>query len=220
MARSRMRMRYIDPQSIINRTWWLLMLEGLLAAAFGLGMLYDPGAPFARLSLIVAAFWMLGGLFDMFGGLFKYGADPDWWVGFVTGLCGIVAGAVLFAHAAALLGGPAVVGGRTLAAPIALGAGFITTIAGLFNFFAAIRQRRLIEAEGAITLWGLIQFAIGAWFASTPLFAEVLTLIAIVATFAIIGGIALTVFGFRMKWFRGDSGPSTPIGGSSRRRES
>jgi uncharacterized membrane protein HdeD (DUF308 family) len=214
-----MRMQYIDPKSIINRTWWLLMLEGLLAAAFGLGMLYDPGAPFARLSLIVAAFWMLGGLADMFGGLFKYGADPDWWVGFVTGLLGIIGGAILFAHAAALQGGPPIVGGRALPAPIALGVGLTVACAGLFNFVAAIRQRSLIDAEGAITLWGLIQLAVGAWFASTPLFAEVLTLIAIVATFSIIGGIALTVFGFRMKWFRGDSGTSAPLSGGSRRRE-
>jgi uncharacterized membrane protein HdeD (DUF308 family) len=211
-------MNYIDPKSIINRTWWLLMVQGVLAALFGLAVLYDPGALFARIALVVAAFWMLGGLSDMFGGMFKYGADPDWWTGFVTGLLGVVCGGVLLAHAGAVVTSPPGIGGRNLAAPIMLGVGLGATLSGLINVAAAVRLRARIDAESAIVLWGVIQLMVGAWFASAPVFAELLTLIAIVATISIIAGMSLSVFGFRMKWIKGDGGGGGPVSTGSRRR--
>ena len=210
-------MNYIDPQSIINRSWWLLMLQGALAALFGLAVLFDPGAQFVRIAVFVAAFWMLGGLFDMFGGLFRYGADPDWWIAFVAGFIGIGCGAILLTHAGALLTGPPAPGGRMLAAPIALGTGLGATVAGLANLAAGVRLRARTEAGSM--LWGLLQMIVGAWLAGAPVIYDVLTVIAVVGTFAIIGGISLAVFGFRMKWVRGGGGGSAPMSGGSRRRE-
>src|SRR6185436_21057069 len=112
-------------------------------------------------------------------------------------------GAIMLAHAGALLTGPPAAGGRMLAAPIAVGTGLGAMVAGLANLAAGVRLRARVDSEAATMLWGLIQLVVGAWIAGAPLIYDVLTVIAVVGTFAIIGGISLTVFGFRMKWMRG-----------------
>jgi hypothetical protein len=91
-------------------------------------------------------------------------------------------------------------------------------VSGLANLVGGSRLRARIDAEAAIVLWGLIQFLVGAWIAASPLLYEVLTVTAGLATFTIIAGISLSVFGFRMKWMRGGGGGSSPMSGGSRRR--
>src|SRR6202043_2545935 len=78
------------------KCWWLLLLRGITAIAFGVLAFIWPGLTFVTLVLLFGAFAIVDGVIALaaaFSGLAK--PFPTWWL-VVVGLLGIVAGIVTF----------------------------------------------------------------------------------------------------------------------------
>jgi uncharacterized membrane protein HdeD (DUF308 family) len=75
--------------------WWLVLLEGIVAAIIGLFLLTAPGATLFVLVQVLGIFWLVGGLLR----IISIFIDTSLWGWkLVGGVLGIVAGIVLLQH--------------------------------------------------------------------------------------------------------------------------
>ena len=85
--------------SELAENWWLLLLRGLAAIAFGLITFFWPGITLVALTYLWGAYALVDGVvaiwaaFNASGG----GAGPRWWLG-LSGVVSILAGIVAFAY--------------------------------------------------------------------------------------------------------------------------
>lgn len=131
------------------RHWWLLLLRGLLAIAFGAMALAWPGPTAAALVLLLGAYLAVDGVFGLLDCIRHWGLLHDRWLWLLEALLSLVAGTV------ALL----VPGLTALALLMVIAAWSIA--AGLLRIALAIRLRKLIEGEWRLALGGLLSIAFG-----------------------------------------------------------
>src|SRR5215212_6620715 len=75
--------------------WWLVLLEGIVAAILGLFLLSAPGATLFVLIQVLGIFWLVGGLFRIVS-IFLDSSLWGWKL--VGGVLGILAGIVVLQH--------------------------------------------------------------------------------------------------------------------------
>jgi uncharacterized membrane protein HdeD (DUF308 family) len=75
--------------------WWLVLLEGIVAAILGLFLLTAPGATLFVLIQVLGIFWLVGGLFRIVS-IFLDSSLWGWKL--VGGVLGILAGIVVLQH--------------------------------------------------------------------------------------------------------------------------
>ena len=75
--------------------WWLVLLEGIVAAILGLFLLTAPGATLFVLIQVLGIFWLVGGLFRIVS-IFLESSLWGWKL--VGGVLGILAGIVVMQH--------------------------------------------------------------------------------------------------------------------------
>ena len=78
-------------REVVSKKWWVLLLRGLAAIAFGLMAFAWPGLTLASLVLLWGAWALADGLLALFGGV-----SDKWWVSALIGLAGITAGICTF----------------------------------------------------------------------------------------------------------------------------
>ena len=110
--------------------WWVLLLNGLISAAFGIAAFYYyPGLSLA-FAVVWTSWWLLlGGLLGIWIGMMERSAGMPWGWTVTIGILGIVAAVFAFASPPA-----------TIAALLGLIAAFATTT-GVFLLAAAFRAR-------------------------------------------------------------------------------
>ena len=82
--------------SILSRSWWLLVLRGLAALAFGILTWVMPGISLASLVLLFGAYSMADGIFCLWSALAGPKNHESWWVLLLGGLLGIGVGVLTF----------------------------------------------------------------------------------------------------------------------------
>src|SRR5215510_4189859 len=81
----------------LARHWWVFLLRGLVAIAFGLVGFFYPGATLITFILFYGVFALADGVFAVVSAVRgKEGMGPRWWLTLI-GILGIVAGLVSFA---------------------------------------------------------------------------------------------------------------------------
>lgn len=147
---------------LIGRSWWVLLVYGLLGVIFGLFALARP------LAAATAMVWAIGvlalaegvvSLFAAFSG--KIAVSKGWMLVYavLSILFGIVAVVNPVAAAGALL--------------LYLAAWLI--VAGIYRIIFAIRVREEIKGEWLIALSGLLSIALGVLFVISPLTGLIVT---------------------------------------------
>jgi len=165
--------------------WWVLLLRGLVAIAFGLLAFARPGITIAALVLLWGAYALVDGIFELVAGIrAKYGSL------ILLGILGIAAGIVTFTW-------PAITA-ITLLYIIA----FWAIVAGVMQIMAAIRLRKEIEGEFLWILSGLCTVILGVLLIASP-GAGALAVITLIAGFAIAWGLLLVILAFRLKGHAG-----------------
>lgn len=93
-----------------DTTFWWLLVRGILALAFGLVMLFLPGAGAAALSVIIGIWLILDGITGCGVAVQRRRAGRRWGMPLFGGIVAILAGVVLVVlpYAAAVVGGLAV----------------------------------------------------------------------------------------------------------------
>ncbi|MER6947315.1 HdeD family acid-resistance protein [Nonomuraea sp. NPDC000554] len=168
----------------IARTWWLILVRGILALIFGVLALVWPGLTLLALVILFGAYALVSGIFALFAA-FKHGVKSRAWL-ILSGILGIVAGILAFVWP-----------GITSLALLYVVA-FWALFSGVSEVIAGIALREMITNEWTLIVGGILSVIFGILLIIWP-GAGLLTLVWLLGIFAILYGIAMVVLSFRVK---------------------
>ena len=161
--------------------WWVLLLRGLLAIAFGLLTFARPGITIVVLVLFWGAYALVDGIFEVIAGV-----RAKWGSLIFLGILGIGAGIVTFMWP-----------GITAVVLLYIIA-FWAIVAGVMQIAAAIRLRKEVTGEWLWILSGVCMVILGGLLISRP-GAGAVSVVWLIASFAIAWGALLVMLSFRLK---------------------
>jgi uncharacterized membrane protein HdeD (DUF308 family) len=167
------------------RSWWTFIVRGVLAILFGLICLFFPPVAIIALATLFG-FWLL---LDGFSGLavaWQMRNKGGWWLPLLEGIAGLIAGFL------------AIVWPTITALVLVLFVGFWAIVTGAFEIWAAIRLREQIKGEFWMGLAGAISVLFGIYVIIFP-GAGILSVLWLIAIFAIAFGISLIGLGWRLR---------------------
>ncbi|HMA34553.1 MAG TPA: HdeD family acid-resistance protein [Chloroflexia bacterium] len=171
----------------LTRNWWIPLIRGIAAILFGIVALVWPGATLGVLILFFGAYALVDGVFAFVGGLTAAGTDAGLrWALVLTGLAGILVGLITFFW-------PGITATVLLAFIIAW-----AVVTGIFEIVAAIRLRAVIANEWLYILSGVASVAFGVLALIYPN-SGALSIIWLIGFYAIVAGVALVGFAFRVR---------------------
>jgi uncharacterized membrane protein HdeD (DUF308 family) len=172
---------------ILARRWWMIMLRGVFAVLFGLLAIIWPGITVLALVLLWGAYTLVDGVIEVGVALSQRSAPKEHrWIHGLLGLLGIAAGVVAF------------VWPQITALILLLIIAFWALVAGVLQIVAAIRLRKEITNEWFLGLSGAVCVILGVLLIVQPAEGAIGLVIAI-ATFAIVWGLSLILFGLRLR---------------------
>jgi uncharacterized membrane protein HdeD (DUF308 family) len=173
---------------ILRRTWWVLLLRGLVAIGFGGLILFQPAISLAALVLLFGAYALADGILGVWTGIAGREKHQDWWVLLLVGLLGIGVGLMTF-----------IAPGVTAVALL-----FYISIwaigTGVLQIVAAVHLRKEIKGEWLLILCGLVSVAFGVLMMARP-GVGAMSLLWMIATYAIALGVVLVMFAFEARAF-------------------
>jgi len=170
----------------LSRNWGWIVLRGVTAVLFGLLAIAWPAMTLTVLVLLWGAYALVDGVFALMTA-FKVKVDgKPMWPLVVLGLFGIAAGVLTFLWP-----------GITAIALLALIATW-AIVTGVLEIVAAVRLRKLIANEWMMGLAGALSVVFGVLMVWKPQ-AGALAVILLIAWYAILFGVILTMLGFRLK---------------------
>ena len=180
---------------ILSRNWWLLLLRGIAAIAFGILTWIYPGLTVAVLVLLFGAYCLVDGVLGVWSAITGRKEHDDWWILLLVGLLGIGVGILTF-----MAPGLTAIG---LLFYIAVWA--IAT--GVLEIIAAIRLRKQIEGEWMLILGGIVSVIFGVLLMAQP-GAGADAVVWLIAAYAVLFGILLVILAFKAKNFGGSLAPA------------
>jgi uncharacterized membrane protein HdeD (DUF308 family) len=177
----------------LAKNWWLILLRGICAIAFGVLTFIWPGVSLLTLILLYGAFVLADGIFALAAAITGSTATPRWWLA-VVGLLGIAAGAMTFLWP----GLTAIV----LQVFIACWAVAI----GVMQIIGAIQLRKEIRDEWLLIAGGALSIVFGIILLTQPRVGA-LALLYVIGSYAVLYGILLAWFSIRL---RSHSHPARP----------
>lgn len=170
----------------LARNWWVFLVRGLVAIAFGLVALFYPEATLLTFILFYGIFTLIDGVFALVSAVRgKEGMGPRWWLA-IIGVLGIVAGLVTYFWP-----------GITALALLTV-IGVWALIYGIFEIIGAIRLRKEIDNEWLLLIHGVLAALFGLMVLVRP-GAGALALIWLIASFALASGVLLIALAFALK---------------------
>lgn len=171
---------------ILSRNWWVLLLRGLLAIAFGILTWLQPANSLAALVLFFGAFSIADGVLWSWIALSGRKHDERWWELLLRGLLSIGVGIITFLK-------------PEVTALIVLFYIAIWAVAsGVLEIAAAIRLRKEIKGEWLFILGGLVSVAFGILLMLWP-GEGALAVAWLIASYAIAFGAILVALAFRLR---------------------
>lgn len=170
---------------LIGRSWWVLLLYGILGVIFGLFALARP------LAAATAMVWALGvlalaeGVVSLFAAFSNKVAVSKGWV-------------LLYAVVSILFGIMAVANPVSMAGTLLLFLAAWLVVAGVYRIIFAIRVRKEIKGEWLIALSGVLSIVLGILFVLSPMTGLVVTALWIGAG-ALIYGVLQIAAAFKLR---------------------
>ena len=175
----------------LARRWWAFVLRGVVAILFGVLAWLRPGITLEVLVLLFAFWALIDGVLALIGSVGAAEAREPWWPLTLIGLLGIAAGVVALKWP-----------GITALALLFVVA-YWSIFRGILEIVAAVRLRNMIQSEVWLILGGIASIAFGVLLVIFP-GAGLLAVIWLVGIYAVIFGIVLLMFGFRLKSLAGE----------------
>lgn len=170
----------------LGQNWWLLLLRGLAAIAFGVFACVWPGVTLVSLALVWGAFAFVDGVSALWLGWQARDSGTPMWPSVLIGVLGIAAGLYTFVTPAF----------TALALLMLIAAWAIVT--GALQIVTAIRVRKEIPNEWLLILSGALSVLFGGMMIASP-GSGALAVLWIIAAFAIVYGALLIGVAFRLK---------------------
>ncbi|WP_043284178.1 HdeD family acid-resistance protein [Paraburkholderia oxyphila] len=171
----------------LSAHWGWLLARGVAAIVFGVLAYALPGLTVLTLAIVWGAYAIVDGAFALLYG--ARGGGTRRWSYVVVGLIGVFAGLVAFFWP-----------GET-AIILVMIIGFWALAIGVFEIIYAIQYRHAIAHPWAVGLSGLLSAAVGFFIVMFP-GAGALSLIWVIATYAVLYGILMIVAAFQLRRWR------------------
>ena len=170
----------------LAKNWWLMLLRGIAAIAFGVLAFIWPGLTVLTLIMLFAAYALVDGLIALLAaaGERNHGV-PTWWL-LLVGLLGIAAATITFFWP----------GVTALVLVTFIGAWAF--LHGIFEIIAAIQLHKELDDAWLLGLSGLVSVVFGAAILLMP-GAGALALVWIIGAYAILFGVILVVLSLRLR---------------------
>ncbi len=176
-----------DLGHVYRRTWWALVIRGLLALALGILIFARPLDSVAALALVVAIWALVVGITEIAHAFDLRHVFSSWWVLLLAGLVSVAfGGAALYYYP-----GPSL-------AFIVLWVAWWFLITGILGIYGALQLRKLGIQWGWTFAWGVFSVAAGVLALANPL-ATLAAVMGLIAGFAIIGGVALLIGALKLR---------------------
>ena len=174
----------------LAENWWLLLLRGIAAIAFGVLAFGWPGLTLLALTLMWGIYAIADGILALWAAIASKGGEmaPRWWLA-IVGIAGVVAGLLTFVWP-----------GMTALILLIFIASWAIVI-GVFQIWGAIRLRKEIEGEWLLGLSGVLWVAFGVIMFAQP-GAGALALIWWIGSFAILAGCVYIALAFQLKKYK------------------
>ena len=142
--------------SRLAENWWLLLLRGLAAVAFGAIAFFWPGITLLSLAYLWGAYALADGVLALWAAISGQGGETTsrWWLA-LTGVVSIIGSGLAFLWP-----------GLTAFVLLMLIAGWAIAI-GAIEIYGAIQLRKVIANEWWLILSGLVSIAFGVVFTVT-----------------------------------------------------
>lgn len=174
--------------STLSRGWWLLLLRGLVAIAFGVLAWMQPGITLAALVLLFGVYCTADGILCFWTAVTGPKNHEYWWLLLLEGLVGIGMGLLAFFAP----------GITALALLFYIAIWAIAT--GMLEIVAAIRLRKEIDNEWFLLLAGIASVAFGILLTVQP-GAGALAVLWLIGGYAVLFGVLLLVLAFKIRKF-------------------
>lgn len=174
---------------LIARNWWVYLLRGLAAVAFGAVALFWPGIALGALILLFAVYALTDGVLSI-GGLLVGARIGPWWAHLLMGLLSIAAGVI------------ALVSPGVTAIVLLFVIASWAIANGILGLYTAIRYSKILTNEWMLGLSSVLAIAFGVVLLLSP-GAGILSLVWLLGIFAVAWGVSLVVFAFRVRNLRG-----------------
>lgn len=166
--------------------WWVFLVRGLVAIAFGLVAFFYPVATLYTFILFYAVFSIVDGVFAVVSAVRgKESVGPRWWLALI-GALSVVAGLAAYLWP-----------GLTALALLTL-IGIWALVYGVVEIIGAIRLRKEIDNEWLLLVHGILAALFGLVVLVRP-GTGALALIWLIASFALASGVVLVILSFRLK---------------------
>ena len=173
---------------LFSRSWWLILLRGVVAILFGILALRHPGVTLAVLVLWFGVYALVDGAFSVFGAIAGWRHREDRWLLLLEGLIGIGAGIVT-------LQAPGI---TAVALLFFMAAWALAT--GVLRIIGAIRLRREISGEFWLILSGIAAVVFAFLVMERPA-AGALAMVWMIGWFALLMGATLVLLAFKLRTF-------------------
>ncbi|PZT98327.1 MAG: hypothetical protein DI624_07885 [Brevundimonas sp.] len=168
----------------LNAAWWAVLIRGVAAVIFGVLVFAWPGISLLSLIIVYGAYAVVDGVFALVSAFQSKGSGV--WSLVLVGIVSVAAGLI------------ALVWPGVTALILVLIIGWAAVFRGVFEIVAAIRLRKRLPNEWLLILAGVISILFGAVLIAAP-GPGALALLWLIATWAVIFGVALIVLAFRLK---------------------
>jgi uncharacterized membrane protein HdeD (DUF308 family) len=174
----------------LAQNWWLLLLRGLAAIAFGVIAFFWPGITLVALTYLWGAYALVDGVIAIGAAFNTSGGDVGarWWLG-LSGVISILAGIAAFAYT----------GMTTLVLLMFIAIWAI--IIGLVQIWGAIELRKILDDAWLLGLTGAIAIVFGVILIAKP-GAGALALVWTIGWYAIVFGSLYIALAFRLRTFK------------------
>lgn len=177
----------MSPGFGIQRSWWVFLLYGLLAIAFGVATLVWPDISVMAMVMAFGVLAVADGLVSLFSAVRRDLALPRWLL-------------VLYGLVSLGFGVLALMRTETMATAMLWVLALWLLVAGIARIVFAIQVRKLVRGEWLLALSGVLAIALAILFFARPDIG-LLTMAIWVAIGALVYGVLQVVVAFRMRRF-------------------
>jgi len=170
----------------LGQSWWVLVLRGVFALAFGMLALVWPDLTLLLLVSMYVAYTLLVGGVSVVGAVKARHIDPKWWQLLLLGIVSIAAGVVALLF-------PAL---TALALVLLMGANALIT--GALDVAIAIRLRKVLKGHWVLALAGIASMVFGVLVFLFP-DAGALALVWLISLYAVVTGVLLLSIGIGIR---------------------
>lgn len=179
-------------RAVYQRTWWALVLRGILAIAIGVFILWRPMDSIASFALVIALYALFSGSVQIVHAFQLRPLLTHWWVLLVSGLIGVLFGIAAIYYYPGL--------SLTYAVVLVTWWLFLT---GALAIYAAVMERRLGMSWGWTLAFGVVTIIVGVMAIMNPP-ATLAAIMGLIAGFALVSGAVLLIGAFRLSSAKAD----------------